>query len=197
MPMQQRAIATRERIVAAAAQIFAASSYAEAAMSDITRAAEVTQGSVYFHFNSKSDLAREIVDRQHALSMHIGEKCMSEDKPALDTLVALSHDLATSMVENPIMRAGLRLSTESYHSLPESPKAPYDNWMEMSTDLLRTAVQNGELPKNTDIETTANLLIGSFIGQHVLASALGDLDNIHQRLDFLWDTLLPSIKGKR
>ncbi|MCW1249918.1 TetR family transcriptional regulator [Acaricomes phytoseiuli] len=189
--MQQRAIATREKIVTAAAKIFSETSYAEAAMSDITRAAEVTQGSVYFHFTSKSDLAREIAERQHALSMHISKKRLEADQSPLEKVIALSHDIAESLMSDPLMQAGLRLSTESHHSLPSIPaSSPYEDWISVSNDLLQAAVTEGELPEDTDTRATATAIIGAFTGLHTVGQALDGGEGAHERLDFLWNILL-------
>ena len=53
---QQRAIETRSQIINAAAQVFAASGYVSTSLNEIVRVADVTQGALYFHFGSKSEL---------------------------------------------------------------------------------------------------------------------------------------------
>lgn len=47
---------TRERLLAAAAAVFARLGYAKASISDITAEAELSSGSIYAHFGSKAEL---------------------------------------------------------------------------------------------------------------------------------------------
>jgi AcrR family transcriptional regulator len=193
MAMQQRAIETRERIVAAAAEIFSKMSFAEASMSDIIKLAAVTQGSVYFHFDSKMDLAKEIVHRQHLISMELGKNRLESQRPAIDSMVDLSFDLARSLLSQPIMRAGLRLSTESLAVFDQPIEKPYLDWMEFCTTLLERAADEGELIADQDIESISFVIISSFTGAHVFAAALGELDTLESRLSSMWRLLLPSI----
>ncbi|PDQ34105.1 MAG: hypothetical protein B5766_12785 [Candidatus Lumbricidophila eiseniae] len=61
MAEQARALATREKIVESAAQLFSTTNYHVATMAGLAHAAGVTQGALYFHFDSKVALAQEIV----------------------------------------------------------------------------------------------------------------------------------------
>jgi AcrR family transcriptional regulator len=54
---------SRERILAAALEVFAEKGYEAASISDITERAEVSRGLVTYYFNSKQRLAAELLDR--------------------------------------------------------------------------------------------------------------------------------------
>jgi TetR/AcrR family transcriptional repressor of nem operon len=60
---QSRALATRERIVAAAARLFALKGYHDSKLEEIQKAADVTTGAFFHHFQSKEDLAFAVIDR--------------------------------------------------------------------------------------------------------------------------------------
>lgn len=193
MAMQKRAIETREKIVAAAAQVFSEMSFAEASMADILKLAGVTQGSLYFHFDSKTDLAYEVVRRQHEKAYSLGSARLNSEASAAENLVGISYDLATALMNEPVMRAGLRLVTESINVFVKPVVKPYVDWIEICKVLLQRAVENGETKKPLDIDSASVVVISSFTGTHVVASALGALPELLERLDRMWELLLPSL----
>jgi AcrR family transcriptional regulator len=65
-PTRRSADDTRERIVAAAVELFAERSFEGATMRDIARHAGVTQPLVNYHFRSKDELWRVAIDRLFA-----------------------------------------------------------------------------------------------------------------------------------
>src|SRR3712207_9370723 len=61
-PGQGVADATRERILEAAAEVFADKGYFGAAVDDIVRASDSSKGSFYFHFPNKQGLFTALLD---------------------------------------------------------------------------------------------------------------------------------------
>lgn len=66
MARQERAVRTRRAILEAAASVFDERGYEAATIADILTRAGVTKGALYFHFSSKQDLARGVLDEQFA-----------------------------------------------------------------------------------------------------------------------------------
>lgn len=65
---------TRARLVAAAEEVFAAGTYDEASIVEITRRAGVSQGTFYLYYPSKLEIFREVVrDLGHRLRSHIAQ----------------------------------------------------------------------------------------------------------------------------
>lgn len=58
---------TRQRILAAAAEVFAAEGYFRATMDDIARRAGLSKGALYFHFPSKEELFLSLMDHMAQL----------------------------------------------------------------------------------------------------------------------------------
>ena len=71
---QPRAVQTRERIVGAAAQLFALKGFHDTKLEEILRAAQVTTGAFFHHFQSKEDLAFAVIDR------HMEKRCQKLDQ---------------------------------------------------------------------------------------------------------------------
>src|SRR6516225_9640744 len=60
---QPRALATRDRILAEAARLFALKGYHDTKLEEIQSAAEVTTGAFFHHFGGKEDLGFAVLDR--------------------------------------------------------------------------------------------------------------------------------------
>jgi TetR/AcrR family transcriptional repressor of nem operon len=60
---QPRALATRERIVKAAAQLLALKGYHDTKLDEVLKAADVTTGAFFHHFRGKEDLGFAVLDR--------------------------------------------------------------------------------------------------------------------------------------
>jgi TetR/AcrR family transcriptional regulator, transcriptional repressor for nem operon len=65
---QPRALATRDRITSAAAQLFALKGYHDTKLEEVLTVAEVTTGAFFHHFRGKEDLGFAVLDR------HMGKR---------------------------------------------------------------------------------------------------------------------------
>src|ERR1700694_575964 len=65
---QPRALATREKILKAAARLFALKGYHDTKLEEVRHGADVTTGAFFHHFGSKEDLGFAVLDR------HMGKR---------------------------------------------------------------------------------------------------------------------------
>lgn len=191
MPQQARAIATREAILRSAGRIFGDVSYSTATLSDVIAEAGVTQGALYFHFDSKLDLAAQVIRQQHELSMEAAGRFAGKDHPALDSLILLSGELARQITSEPVVRGGLRLTTESGQFFPEHSKGPYIDWISSTEAFLRRAADEGSVPENMNYSGMARYIISSFTGVQVVSRSLTGWADFHERLQEMWQLQLP------
>lgn len=61
---QQRSDETTRKLVAAAEQMFATRGFAATSIDDINKAAKVTRGALYHHFESKTDIFRAVFEQK-------------------------------------------------------------------------------------------------------------------------------------
>ncbi|MFW8595008.1 helix-turn-helix domain-containing protein [Cribrihabitans neustonicus] len=72
VPNAARRAAMRERLIAAARSLFAEKGYAGTSTPEIVRAAEVTRGALYHHFDGKEALFRAVAEAEaHAVTQAI------------------------------------------------------------------------------------------------------------------------------
>ena len=99
-----KSIRTRERVLDAAARVFAESGYANARLSDIAEGAGIQTGSLYYHFDSRESLVVEV--------LQIGlERAMVAVQEAL----AESHDLGAAGQFRAALRAHVVAVLDSGH----------------------------------------------------------------------------------
>lgn len=88
-PRSARGEHARRAILDAALQQFSAYGYRRASMEDLARAAGLSRPSLYFHFGSKEELFRALVQRLHDQQLAAAERALELDAPLEDRVLAL------------------------------------------------------------------------------------------------------------
>lgn len=196
MVKQARAAVTREQILRGAAEVFDRYGYGAATLSDVIAQAGVTKGALYFHFSSKEDLARTVIEQQHALSVRPARQRLDEHAPGLESVIRLSQGLAGQLMEDVVVRAGIRLTLEQ-GTFGASVSNPYRDWVAVTELLLRRAIDEGDLRDSIKPAALARLAVGAFTGVQLLSEVLSGRQDLYQRVEEMWDILLPSLVSAR
>jgi AcrR family transcriptional regulator len=192
MATQSRALATRDTILRGAAEVFGARGFGLASISDIARAAGLTKGALYFHFASKDELALAVVAEEHRRTMAASAAILEQGRPALETLVLLSGSLGRQLLADPIVRAGIRLTTD-VGTAGQAIVEPYEDWFRAIEELTTRAIQEGDVSERVDPAMFAHLLSPAFTGVQLVSEALTGRADLLQRIRELWIVLLPGI----
>lgn len=187
-PRQQRAHETKAKILKAAARSFSIDGYAATSMNDIVAEAASTKGAVYFHFDSKETIARELIN--HWLTALGGIRQSTDESaiPAIEKLAAFFNGSAALIADDALARAGVRLTTEA--GLDTAPPA-FREWVELVSRLVDTAIADGQLPASAAQRLAANLCAG-LIGAVQVIQVLGDPGDFTSRIDDLVNAYLIS-----
>src|SRR5262249_30993549 len=105
---QEQSEKTRSAIIDAAAAAFDAHGYQGAGLSLILDQAGVTRGALYFHFASKEELAQELIRTQFENI----ERHLSDGAKGLQALINLTFAMASDLISDIRVRAGVRLVIE-------------------------------------------------------------------------------------
>jgi AcrR family transcriptional regulator len=186
---QQRAEQTRARLVEVAAELFDRYGFAGTNISDITAAAGVTKGALYFHFTAKEELVEAVQATSTALLAEAVAKIAAADLSPIEALIDLSHAVARMLVNEPAVRASFRIAREC------GDKAePFVNfhhaWREVVRELLRSAAKNGQLVRNADVSLP---LLSMYVGIEALWSAGMSKDGVAELFTEAWRLLLPGL----
>ncbi|GAA2453971.1 ScbR family autoregulator-binding transcription factor [Streptomyces pulveraceus] len=186
MAKQDRAIRTRQTILSAAAKVFEKHGYQAATITEILAEAGVTKGALYFHFQSKEELAQGVLGEQDQRLTVSDRACKTQE--IVDIIMLHAHRLQT----DPMVRAGVRLSLDQQaHDLDRS--GPFLNWGEVMTGLLEKAQAQGELLPHILPRETSDVLVGSFAGVQAMSQALSNYQDLALRVCSLLRHLLPNV----
>ncbi|MGI5444231.1 ScbR family autoregulator-binding transcription factor [Streptomyces sp. CA-243310] len=182
---QERAVRTRQAILQAAAVVFEEHGYEAAKLSDIVNIAKVTKGALYFHFDSKDDLAQAVVDAQNQ-----GQPQALPQSHKVQEFIDMGMIFAHQLRHDVLMRASARLTLD-WAGRELDQAAPYTAWIELHTEVLAEAKRRGELLPDVDPVVPSRLVVGSFAGLNRMAWTLGlDLD---PQASEMYSHILPSM----
>lgn len=184
MAQQERAVRTRRAVLEAAATVFAEHGYTAATVADILKAAGVTKGALYFHFDSKEALAKGVLEVQ-------ADKPLPEQEVKLQEMVDVAMSVAHRLVYDPVLRAGARLSSDPIGRRHYGSAWPL--WVNMLTEVVSEAHRRGETLPHVDPREIAEMVVSAFNGVQLYAQLETDLNEVEHRVSALLKHLLPSI----
>lgn len=186
---QARAAATREAVLAAAARVFERHGFAGASISEILDEAGVTKGALYFHFASKEDLARAIVNEQ--ANWRDANAAPSGQQP-VQAMIDMSSDFVAALQRDPLFRASIRLTLER-NTFASTDDSPYRGWLSTVEGMLRQARDCGDLVDGVDPGAAAYLLTAAMTGIQLFSEATTQRADLVARVDDMWRILLPAL----
>ncbi|WP_067670392.1 TetR/AcrR family transcriptional regulator [Nocardia miyunensis] len=193
MARQARAEITRDSVLAGAADVFLRLGYANASLSEIIAQSNVTKGALYFHFGSKEELARAVVDQGNERLVSACQGFFDPRVPALEASIGITYVVADLTMNDPMVGAMLKLT----HQIGDYRGASGDNiaktWGETHRLLAERAVAQGDLKPDLDPDTIGMLLQEMTAGVHITAVGTESIDQMAVRMERLWYFLLPSI----
>ncbi|TQC42007.1 TetR/AcrR family transcriptional regulator [Rhodococcus sp. WS4] len=188
MATQKRAEVTRRALLHAAAEVFTRRGYADTKLSEILTQALATKGALYFHYASKEELARAVIEEGTSRFTVVCTPYLDSPTPAFEAMIGISFVTVDAALNDAVMGATFRLITEmgDYRS---SETDTFATWISTYQLLARRAIDEGDLRENTDPDAVGQLLVELFAGARLLAT-----DNpvdLPTRTAMAWDLLLP------
>lgn len=192
--MQDRARATRKLLLESAAHLFVERGYAGTSVNDISDHSGKTSGAIYFHYSSKEKLALAVVREQFATWPQLVAAYAAPGVPPLEKLVALSFDVAQSLSEDVLARAGARLWAER-RAIEAPVPTPFGAWALAATRLLAQARTRGELAEGIEPSAAAVTLVCGFYGHCTLTDEMPGKWDWRERLEQWWQLVLASLQA--
>ncbi|MBN9631738.1 MAG: TetR/AcrR family transcriptional regulator [Actinobacteria bacterium] len=193
MQRQERAERSRAAILEAAADEFDQHGYAGARLERIVERTGLTKGAVYFHFRSKLDLAKALLEEKYGNWPRIVAEIDGSDLRGFEAAVELTRRVGAVFASDVRVRAAMTLSQTI---LPPGPDAdPYDHWVGV---VERYLAQEDALPGGLPPRELAIVAVQGFFGAYMIAAERGRLDGLPGDIDRLWRALgatRPAPKG--
>ncbi|WP_195911072.1 ScbR family autoregulator-binding transcription factor [Streptomyces kaniharaensis] len=189
MARQARALATRQAVLLAAAEVFDERGYAAATMAEILDRAGVTKGALYFHFRSKEELALAVINEGQGAWLATWEP---SSESAMQTMIDLGYAFAHALLDDPLVRGSIRLTIE-HGSFTQPQISAYQGWADVVRELLERAEGAGELHPGIDLTAAAEVITGAVTGIQLSSQVLTARQDLVQRMAHLWTLLLPGL----
>ncbi|MGQ4598247.1 TetR family transcriptional regulator [Nocardia sp. R6R-6] len=193
MARQARAEITRDSVLAGAADVFLRLGYANASLSEIIAQSNVTKGALYFHFGSKEELARAVVDQGNERLISSCQGFFDPRVPALEACVGITYVIADLSMNDPMVGAMLKLT----HQIGDYRGAQGDNiaktWGDTYRLLAERAISQGDLIPDLDAEVIGLLLQEMAAGVHIIAVGTESIEQVAVRMERAWYFVLPAI----
>lgn len=179
--MQDRAVRTREAIIAVAARHFDTDGYGHTSINTITHTGKFAKGAMYYHFSSKEAIAQHLIsDWSRTFADTIsGALTAGSSSTAGEKLTAIFISLAQRIGEDTNLRAGMKLTLEP----TINNGAAFAHWVDAISGIIETAITDGEL---TDTPTTHRLawnLCAGTLGAANAVSALREHIDLTVRIE--------------
>ena len=190
MTTQKRAEVTRRALLNAAAEVFTRRGYTDTKLSEILTQALATKGALYFHYASKEELARAVIEEGTKRFTAVCTPYLDSPTPAFEAMIGISFVTVDVALTDAVMGATFRLITEmgDYRS---SETDTFATWISTYQLLARRAIDEGDLRKDADPDAVGQLLVELFAGARLLATATDNPTTLPRRTAMAWDLLLP------
>lgn len=202
---QPRAIETRDRILHEAAQLFALKGFHDSKVGEIIKAAEVTSGAFFHHFQGKEDLGFAVLDRhmeQRSQTLDRTEKrlAISYDNEPLNHVFLRLDAVCEMVVQRRNRKGGCligNLSTTLSDSHPAFRKRLGECLDEMALEFrvrLDEAVTNHSLTNDQNTWEMARYIVSVIEGAIMLTRTHRDINLIKRQMHHLKDDLKRSFQ---
>ncbi len=195
-----KADATRERILAAAARLFRARGYAAVTLRDIAAAAKMQAGSVYYHFDSKESIVTEILDTGiHAVHKEVQAAIAKLPKDASVAAIVragISAHLKTLFEYSDYTSANVRIYAQVPPAVRKANLRARREYEALWDALLARVAASGQVRESIELKTFKLLLISSLNATLEWFDAKrGNLDDLASRYaDIMLHGLLRKVK---
>ncbi|MFC8229824.1 ScbR family autoregulator-binding transcription factor [Streptomyces sp. NPDC057287] len=184
MARQQRAIRTRRIFLEAAAEVFDEHGYDAATIAAILERAGLTRGALYFHFTSKEELARGVL--QEAVT----SDGVTPQTFKLQEWVDIALLLAYRLPREPLLSASIRLSVDPRARGLFGTRWP--DWISLGTEILTEAKDRGELLPHVDPGATSRLFVGAWTGVQLVTESMAEPPELVNEISALFELILPN-----
>ncbi|MEU3648305.1 ScbR family autoregulator-binding transcription factor [Lentzea sp. NPDC034063] len=192
MPQQDRAYATREAILRAAAEEFDRLGYERTSLTAVLARAGLTKGAFYFHFPSKEAVADALVERQSELWAQLRESWRVRGLDPLSALHGMFAESADRMAADVVLRAGVRLNADREVGYPGVPST-HVMWEKLVAAYVIEAAERGDLRPGTDPEAVARTLCSAALGSRLISSATTACADFPARIREVLGHVLPCV----
>ena len=159
----------KNRIIEAAAHVFAQKGYAGAAVADIAVKAEIGKGTIYAYFDSKEDLFFAVFEwfmlqtgaAAKVSISHLGESAAQRLEALSDSIMAMWDEIRDAFTLT-IEFWAASSSSQMRQRFKEAFRRLYEEFRAIVVSLIRDGIERGEFRSDVNAESVAAALVGTW-----------------------------------
>lgn len=187
---QNRAAATRQRIIDSAIDLFTEIGYANTGLNQITERAQVTTGGFYHYFRDKELVALAIRDESWAKVAESFTASLGSRTPGLERVISTTFTMSDLMMHDPLVLLGYRLN-QIVGLRSDEQLADYARRAQSFIDCVTAALRPGDIRDGLSGAEVGSLAWVHLNGCHMLSVAMSD--DVFARIAHGWLVLLHGI----
>jgi len=166
MPREEQAAATRSELLRVARELFAARGYADVGTEEIVRAAHVTRGALYHHFEDKRDLFRAVHGQ---LAEEILATIVAGTAGSADPFEALTRGMRAFLdaCTDPAVIRISHLDAPAVLGWAEWREVDAQHWLGVVSMALQEAM-DARLMRRQEVQPLAHMLLGAMVEASML-----------------------------
>jgi len=180
---------TKERIFLTAAELFSKSGYDSVSVREICDAAVITKPALYYYFEDKESLLNELIEETFRIGDELKQKYFKEENDFFENIYAIIKIYKVFLKKyRPFAQFSAFLNTMTIpDELVQKKIKRAENEMKLFKKYLKYGQDNGYVPKDSDIDSLANIIIGSvaFVALQNILFGFNKKD-INKKLDNLF-----------
>ena len=187
MVIQERALATRQKLIDAAVNLFDEVGYGNTGLNDIVDRAGVARSAFYYYFPTKESVAAAIFEQADA-------RCEAALTPAraaaspLEFLIRMTFVVAETTQYDKVVRVG-NLLRQSLRQVSPAAQETFDAQRRVAlVGYVKKAIAEGELLGDVDPDAVGHTILVGLLGTRLLSDATGE--DIFTRLAQVWTVIL-------
>lgn len=175
---------TKRDLLAVAAEVFARHGYAATRMDDVIAASGMTKGAIYFHFRSKKELARAVVNEAEGQWLTLGRAAVARHDDPLQKFRSAGDLLIDMMTGSAGGWSAVRLAVELKRLSDADLKTdlgPMAGWIALVGEVIEAGQVAGTFNPTLSTTDAALLLVAAFDGLKTISDVSQDSDGTEFR----------------
>jgi AcrR family transcriptional regulator len=185
---------TRTKILESAIQLFSKSNYHGVSMLEIAEGAGISKGTLYWHFDSKEDLFREITINGMNYFNNQFKKIVQTDQNSNEKIHHLIKFVLNTLVEHlnmiDVFRNNIELISTEFKNTIEKK---HERNIGVVAKIIKQGIDEGLIKTENPVDISTMILSVLFTPQtkHLL-----DTDQVEKKINFIYDFIMNGISRK-
>ncbi|RCW49928.1 MULTISPECIES: TetR/AcrR family transcriptional regulator [unclassified Halanaerobium] len=186
---------TKEEILKSAVKLFSKNNYHTVSMLEIAEGAEVSKGTVYWYFDSKKELFREIIIQGQDYFKEHFKKIAESNKNTEDKICEIIRTVLETLNEHLNLLTVFRNNMELINKeIQNKLEKKHDEIIRIFSEIIKEGMDNGIIKKENPVHISTMILSVLFTPH--TQDIIINIDGIDNQVEFIYNFIMNGIRRK-